>query len=974
MVYRALPFLVVAALALPAIAQESSHDRVWNSLEGFTEKVIDGSPWVRPDAGHAVAVDLGQLRAVLAPAPMEGQGNDPIVIWLPRPDGTFERFAAFESPIMTPDFRAARPDVKTYAGQGVDDKAASVRFDLTPDGFHGQVLTPNGSYWIDPYTKGDITHYTSYYKKDLRRTTGWSCGVFDQEVPQAANGASGFSGRAIVSRREYRLAVAATAEYTAFFALAGDSDTQKKTRAQNAIITSMNRVNGVYEIDLAIRLNLINNTNIIYTNASTDPYSNGDGGAMLGQNQSNLTTVIGSANYDIGHVFSTGGGGVASPSCVCSSSRKAQGVTGSPAPTGDPFNIDYVAHEMGHQFGAPHSFAGTASSCSGNGSSGNAYEPGSGSTIMAYAGICGSDNLQNNSDPYFHHSSIELIRTFVTSGSGSCSTNFTTTNNTPTISTQGSFTIPANTAFSLSGVGVSDSDGDAVTVTWEQRNSAIQALPTTDPGTGSIFRPRNPTSSVSQSFPALDDVVDGTLDKGDVYPTVARTLAFRGTARDNRAGGGGVTITASQSIIITAAAGPFAVTSQNTTGITYQGLSSQTVTWNVAGTTANGVNCANVDILLSTDNGVTFPYIVASATPNDGSQIITLPNVQSSVCRFMVRGTNHIFYDICGRTFRVNQVVVPPADPTNAQASPSSFCSGQSTQLTASVGGGEVVDWYSVSCGGILVGTGNPLVINPGSSGVYFAKARRTSDNVSSTGCASVGVTVNPNPVTPTSVSTDRNNFCASDAGNIVLTATGGSGTTLRWFADSCASSTIATGNGVSIASPTATTTYFARWETSCGNSACASITVSVLNDNTAPASASVDRSQICPGDAGTILLSASGGSGTTLNWYAGSCGGGSPVASGSGVNIPAPAVTTTYYARWEGACGNSSCVSATVTVSSLADFNADGFVDGFDYDDFVACFEGVGCPPGKTADFNNDSFVDGFDYDDYISAFEGGC
>lgn len=972
MVHRFLSFLLIGAIVSPTLAQENSNDRVWNSLEGFSQKVIDGTPWVRPDAGHAVALDLGQVRAVLAPAPMEDDGNDPIVIWLPRPDGTFERFAAFESPIMMPDFRAARPDVKTYAGQGLDDKTASVRFDLTPDGFHAQVLTPNGSYWIDPYTKGDVLHYTSYYKKDLRKSINWSCHAVGAEVPEAANGQSLFSGRAVVTRREYRLALAATAEYTAFFALAGDTDTQKKTRAQNAMITSMNRVNGVYETNLAIRMNLINNTNIIYTVAASDPYDNGNGGTMLSQNQSNLTSAIGSANYDIGHVFSTGGGGIASLGSVCASARKAQGVTGSPTPTGDAYDIDYVAHEMGHQFGAPHSFAGNVSSCAGNGSSGNAYEPGSGSTIMAYAGICGSDNLQSNSDPYFHHSSIENIRTYV-AASGNCSTNFTTSNNTPTISPQGSFTIPANTAFTLSGVSVGDIDGDAVSVTWEQRNSAIQALPTTDPGIGGIFRPRNPTTSVSQSFPALDDVVDGTLDKGDVYPTVARTLAFRGTARDNRAGGGGVTITASQSIIISGAAGPFQVTSQNAAGVTYQGLSSQSVTWNVAGTTANGVNCANVDILLSTDNGVTFPYVIASATSNDGTEIVTLPNVQSSVCRIMVRGTSHIFYDINGRSFRVNQVVVTPADPTNAQASPSSLCQGQSTQLTATVGIGEVVDWFTAACGGVPVGSGSPLVVTPAASGTYFAKARRISDNVSSSGCATVSVTVNPNPVAPASAGSDRNNFCASDPGNIVLTAAGGSGSTLRWFAGSCGAATLATGNGVSIPSPSVTTTYYARWETSCGNSTCASVTVTVLNDSAAPASASADRTQICPGDAGSILLNAAGGSGTTLNWYAGSCGG-SPIGSGAALSIPAPAVTTTYYARWEGSCGNSACASTTVTVSSPADFNGDGFVDGFDYDDFVACFEGGGCPPGKSADFNNDGFVDGFDYDEYIAIFEAGC
>ena len=74
---------------------------------------------------------------------------------------------------------------------------------------------------------------------------------------------------------------------------------------------------------------------------------------------------------------------------------------------------------------------------------------------------------------------------------------------------------------------------------------------------------------------------------------------------------------------------------------------------------------------------------------------------------------------------------------------------------------------------------------------------------------------------------------------------------------------------------------------------------------------------------------------------------------------------------------GNTSEFSACRVVEAAAcsaDFNGDGFVDFFDYDAFVGCFESGACPPGASADFNADGFVDFFDYDAFVIAFEAGC
>ncbi|HEY6167765.1 MAG TPA: M12 family metallo-peptidase, partial [Verrucomicrobiae bacterium] len=624
-------FLALALLALLPLfshAQNPRAEELWPRLDSSAPPRAGAQPWVQPAVHRAVGLNVGLVRSVLARAPMEGRitpAAPAVELTLPMPDSTFARFRIVESPVMSPELAAKFPEIKTYLGQGIDDPSATLRCDLTPAGFHAQVITPSGWWYIDPLWRGDDTRYASYFKRDHQRAEDWACltPASAQTAPAATLTTDMLSVGTTL--RTYRLAVAATGEYTAFHG-------GTVSAGMAAIVTAVNRITGVYELELAIRLVLVANNNLlVYTNASTDPYSNTSASALLTQNQANTDSVIGSANYDIGHVFGTGGGGLSSVAVVCVSGKKAQSETGSSSPIGDSYYIDYVAHEMGHEFGALHTFNSTTGSCGGgNRDAGDAYEVGSGTTIMAYAGICGADNTQLHSDPYFHFISFQEIITDVTSGSGAgCPASTSTGNTPPNVSAGLDYIIPQSTPFKLTAIGT-DPDGDPLTFCWEERDlGAAQALTDPDNGTSPLFRSFNPTNDPSRTFPRLPNLLSNTSSLGEKLPTTSRLLKFRVTARDNRAGGGGVA-SADMQLTVDSASGPFVVTSPNT-ATNWSGK--RAVTWSVAGTAGAPVNCASVNILLSTDGGNTFPHVLASNTPNDGSEVVVLPNINTTTAR-----------------------------------------------------------------------------------------------------------------------------------------------------------------------------------------------------------------------------------------------------------------------------------------------------------------------------------------------------
>ncbi|MEP6662022.1 MAG: reprolysin-like metallopeptidase [Verrucomicrobiota bacterium] len=647
-------FLVLAfglsLLGGTAFGQPVKPEKFWEPVSEIPQqRSATATGWIQPNVFYAFNLNPSLLHTTLARAPLEFSKNaqtSSAEILLPMPDGTSARFTLVESPVMEPELAAKFPEIKTYLGQGVDDPAATVRLDFTPAGFHAQILSPNGAVYIDPYFRGDAVLHTSYFKKDYQKVADdFHCLVEEAEKKEAAlEPVFPEAARSGGNLRTYRLACAATGEYTAFHG--GTVAT-----GLSAIVTAINRVTGVYEAEVAIRLVLVaSNNSIIYTNANTDPYSNTDGSALLTQNQTNLDAVIGAGNYDIGHVFSTGGGGLAALGVVCRSGVKARGETGSPTPINDSFYIDYVAHEMGHQFGANHTFNSTSGSCSGNRVSSAAYEIGCGSTILAYAGLCDPDNTQQNSDPYFHAKSFDEIIAYSTTGFGNgCPVLTATGNSVPTVSAGSNYTIPRNTPFTLTANG-SDPDGDALTYCWEELDlGAAQTLAAADNGSSPLFRSFSPTTNASRIFPKLSALLANTASLGEKLPTLSRTMNFRVTARDNRANGGGVN-TSDMQVTVNAAAGPFVVSAPNT-AVVWSGP--QTVTWSVAGTTAAPVNTATVNILLSMDGGNTFPVVLATNTPNDGSETILLPSIMNSTARIKVEGNGNIFFDVSDVNFSI---------------------------------------------------------------------------------------------------------------------------------------------------------------------------------------------------------------------------------------------------------------------------------------------------------------------------------
>ncbi|NVJ62518.1 MAG: tandem-95 repeat protein [Gammaproteobacteria bacterium] len=567
--------------------------------------------------------------------------TDTFSITLPLPNNERVEFILKENNVFPKELQKKYPQIRSFSGYAKDNHEVTGRFEFSHKGLSAMFLQDEEWIFIDPIydTKGLHRVYNGSLARTLVNFKPNDKVLFDAiENDKKANNqnrAPDFGDQL----RSYRIAVSAAAEYTAFH---GGSVADGLA----AINVTINRVNEVYNRDLAVQLNLVaGNDQLVFTDAATDPFDNDTGD--ISTNQSVIDAAIGNANYDIGHIVNTAGGGLASLGVVCNNSAKARGVTGLGSPTGDVFYIDYVAHEIGHQFRGNHTFNGGTGSCGPNRAGSAAYEPGSGSTIMSYAGICGEQNLQNNSDAFFHTYSIDEIRSFITSGGGSsCGTLSSLSNNPPTVNAGENIVIPSQTPFILAGSG---SDSDAADVpnlaySWEQLdlgNQTPDQASMIDDGSRPLFRTFLPESSSTRYFPKLEKIVNGTSSFDEVLPTTDRVMNFRLTVRDDR---GGVS-SDDMTVTSVAAAGPFTVTAPSNAG-PFTGGQPTTVTWNVANTSGGSVACPFVDIRLSSDGGATFTQTLVTATANDGSADAVMPNASIASARLMVICSDERFYNL----------------------------------------------------------------------------------------------------------------------------------------------------------------------------------------------------------------------------------------------------------------------------------------------------------------------------------------
>jgi hypothetical protein len=669
--------------------------------------VAKGIKDIQPDKFVLYTLDDEAMRALLWNAPSESdtdvsKSNTQISVGLA--DESRETFRIVRYDMMEPELAAKFPEIGTFYGVSVINTLKSIRIDYTIQGFRAVISSPeDGKIFIDHYQRNDKNTRIVYYKKDYKKAPSWGCGVTDEHIIHEKP-KSGGTRTGDCQLRSYRLAQATTGEYSTFHG-------GTPTSVMSAVVNAINRVNQVYEAEVAVRLILVANTNLIfYYNAATDPYLNTSGD--LNNNQNNITNIIGSANYDIGHLFGTGGGGVAGLGVVCSSGNKARGLTGSNSPVGDPFTIDYVAHEMGHQFGGNHT---QNNNCNRNGPT--AMEPGSASTIMGYAGICSPD-VQSNSDAYFHAISLQEMKAYILAG-GNCAATTTLNSTPPSITTQGNYSIPVSTPFVLT-LNATDAQGHPMTYLWDQMDNAVATMAPLSTNTGGpTFRSKTATTSPSRYFPPLANVIANSSNIWEVLPSVARTINFRGVVRDFTGVAGCNSEIDIDVFTVNAAAGAFSVTSFNSAS-TWAVGDTKTITWNVAGSTTAPVNCANVDIFLSYDGGNTYPVTLASATPNDGTHNIVVPAGTTTQGRIMVKGNNHIFFDINNANITITGSGGGGTFELSATPSTVSACLGNPLNTVIGVtGSGGFSSPVTLSVSGLPMGalatfSSNP--INPGST------------------------------------------------------------------------------------------------------------------------------------------------------------------------------------------------------------------------------------------------------------------
>ncbi|MFQ2172436.1 reprolysin-like metallopeptidase [Aeromonas rivipollensis] len=596
----------------------------------------------RATAADGYEVRASQYRIATVPADYFAglQGGEPRLN-LPLPDGKEVTFNLQPYDLLPSDLAARYPGILAFKGYDESNPVETGRFDLGPQGFHAMFSHQGRMVFVDPLRNGE--GYAIYYQQDAHSR-------LEEEADKVIGTQAKALARQVLvdgnERKRYVIAISAAGEYTQYHGGTVEA-------GLGAIATLLNRVNEVYQRDVAAEFQLASgNDTIIFTDTATDPFNNDDGDIDANVTvQQNAQTQAGTklGPFDIGHVVNTGGGGLAGLGVLCTAEKSA-GMTGSPNPVGDAFFIDYVAHEIGHQFGADHTFNGTTGSCGGgNREASQAWEPGSGSSIMAYAGICGEENLQANSLPYFHSKSIEQMRAHM-ARVASCGSSQSLTNNAPQVAAGNDYVIPANTPFVLKGAGA-DLDQDPLSYTWEQIDLGTESFSVAsmvDDGSRPLFRFVAPTALPERTLPSLPSLLSNTLAKGEAWPATNRALNFRLTARDGK---GGVA-SDDMKIQVVNTGSAFRLTSPLVTPL--GAGANQTIGWDVAGTNATPINCSKVDLSLTRDEGVSWT-LLASGQPNSGSASVTIPAGNDGTARLKVACSDNLFFAISPLKLSVTQ-------------------------------------------------------------------------------------------------------------------------------------------------------------------------------------------------------------------------------------------------------------------------------------------------------------------------------
>jgi gliding motility-associated-like protein len=681
------------------------------------------------------------LQNLLTTAPLRTKSGKTSNVTMVFPDdkGNIQEFAIVETPVLSPALAQKYPTIKSYKGYAVNGSGASVRFSMSNKGMQAVIFYADKEpVFIEKLSKNEASY--AVFRRSSRTQDFKTEFICDTEASREIDKvkSSGITQRDNDDQnlRSYRLAVSASGEYTQYHGGTVND-------ALDAINATLTRINAIYERDLGITLQLISNTDeVIYTDSTTDPYN----GNLTGELQTNLDNVIGAANYDIGHLFhrATSNGNAGFIAGVCVDGQKGSAFSASLTPEGDVYDIDLVAHEMGHQFGGRHT---QTNSCARDTAQGTNIEVGSGSTIMGYAGIC-DPNVQNNSDPYFDYVNIQNITDNIQVGTGaSCAQLIPLANNPPTVDGGADYIIPRETPFVLTANGT-DMDGDPITYTWEQIDTGFSGNnpPQATNTSGPLFRSLQPTAESMRYFPQLTDVLSGDLGSTwEVLPNVGREMNFAVTVRDNVLGGGQTSSDVIQ-IQVASESGPFRVISQNN-NVTYEGGSVQTVVWDAAYTNVAPINAAEVDILLSDDGGATFAHTLVQNTPNDGSQQVIIPGgIATTNARILIRASNNIFYAVNDSDFTITtspfvmnfqQLYVSACQPNDVVAN---------FTYNSYNGFNEEVTFSASNVPAGLTTTFNPT----------SATANATTVQLTVSGTPSVAAGVYPITVTGTSVSETR--------------------------------------------------------------------------------------------------------------------------------------------------------------------------------------------------------------------------